>query len=184
MYLTEEDVPFLQDIIEKTNELAFLVFNGAGKWIAKKKINSLSNTEYTLWHIPSGKLPLLKITGEDSWINDPFVGWTEMRAGADKSQPYFGAGWPGVIFLEIRTKSKNDSIGLSCFCWIGNHYRIIGIGAEKSTEKLWNKLRYQIKKNAKKIPRGNRKNSNPEIFAFKHAFEAINKGRECAINPI
>ena len=69
MYLLKQDVEFLNDWLNQESDIAFLVSNGAKKWIAKKEHNIISDTgtqtsnyivrKYSLWHTPSGALPLL-----------------------------------------------------------------------------------------------------------------------------
>lgn len=212
MYLLDKDVEFLNDWLNQEEEIAFLVSSGHKKWIAKKEHNILTDiqtqtfgaghnftipnyAEYTLWHVPSGPLPLLDASkgvarlkfnkedwDEDGKVENPWVGWTEIRQGANSRVPYFGAGHPGVIHLEIKLP-QDDEIRMSNFGWIGNHYKIIGNGAEKVTEKFWSKLRRMAKKVAIQIPRSNEPNRKKEVFAFPTAYKEIQSGRRCALNP-
>jgi len=212
MYLLDEDVEFLNDWLNQEEEIAFLVSNGHKKWIAKnehyiltdiatqsfaegKKFAIPNYAEYNLWHVPSGKLPLLDVNmdgvklkfskedwNEDEKVENPWLGWTELRTGANSRVPYFGAGHPGVIHLEIKL-SHDEDIRISNFGWIGNRYKIIGNGAESTTEKFWNKLRRMTKKVATQIPRGNTLDWRKEIFAFPAAYKEIQNGRPCALNP-
>ncbi|RZJ99936.1 MAG: hypothetical protein EOO46_21500, partial [Flavobacterium sp.] len=172
MYLEREDVKTLNDWLNQEEEIAFLISNGHKSWIAKHQHQILSDfddsnyclVEYNLWHIPSGPLPFLQDFGEAKEITDPFRGWIEGRTGANSKVPYFGAGHPGIISLQVRT-SKSHEIPLSNFGWIGNHYRIIGNGAQDSTEKFWKKLKGTIKKMSEQIPRCNYELGKKEIFA-------------------
>jgi hypothetical protein len=208
MYLLREDLKYLNDWLNQEDEIAFLVSNRESKWIAKKQHDIISEigtqifedgddftipdfVEYNLWHIPSGQLPLiggtkLKFSKED-WsyddkIFDPWTGWKETRSGANPRIPYFGAGHPGVIHLEIKV-SDHDEIPMSSFGWIGNHYKMIGNAADQTTEKFWNKLKRMIKKIGKQIPRSNATDGKKEIFAFPAAYKEIQNGRQCALNP-
>lgn len=151
--------------------------------------------EYQLWHIPSGPLPLLDANKggvklkfkkedweDDGKVDNPWLGWTEIRTGANSRIPYFGAGHPGVFHLEINLPHDKE-IQMSNFGWIGNHYKIIGNGANQSTEKLWNKLRRMVKKVATQIPRSNNSNGKKEIYAFPTAYQEIKNGRPCSLNP-
>lgn len=212
MYLLDKDVEFLNDWLNQEEEIAFLVSNGHQQWIAKKEHDILADigtqtfgaghnftvpnfVEYNLWHVPSGPLPLLDANkgvarlrfdkedwNEDGKIENPWLGWTEIRTGAKSSVPYFGAGHPGVFHLEIKLP-HDDEIRMSNFGWIGNHYKIIGNGAEKVTEKFWNKLRRMAKKVATQIPRSNDPNAKKEVYAFPTAYKEIQSGRRCALNP-
>ena len=206
MYLMKEDIAYLNDWLNQENEIAFLVSNGQNKWIAKEKHDIISDlgaqktdygpstiipnfVEFNLWHVPSGSLPLLesKLTeiknlNYNGKITDPWSGWTEKRPGANPRIPYFGAGHPGVIHLEIRI-SENEEIPMSCFGWIGNYYKIIGNGADPSTEKFWNKLKRMIKKTGILIPRANDTDWKKEIYALPNAYSEIKNGKKCSMNP-
>ncbi|HYG50877.1 MAG TPA: hypothetical protein VD905_08230 [Flavobacteriales bacterium] len=212
MYLLREDIAFLNDWLNQEEEIAFLISQGHKKWIARKQHDILTDigtqkfddgydfvildfVEYNLWHISSGPLPLLesnsggvklkfnkKDWNDDGKITDPWSGWTEIRTGANSRIPYFGAGHPGIIHLEIKT-SDNGEIPMSSFGWIGNHYKIIGNGADQTTEKFWNKLKRMVKKIGIQIPRGNLTEGKKEIYAFPTAFKEIQNGRQCSLNP-
>jgi len=210
MYLMKQDVEYLNDWLNQEEEIAFIVSNGDRNWIAQKQHTIITDigkqifagehdttmrncVEYHLWHVPSGPLPILggsigglKFKNED-WnhegkILNPWTGWTEIRTGANSRVPYFGAGHPGVINLEIRI-SETDEIPISTFGWIGNHYKIIGDSADPSTEKFWHKLKRMVKKVSIQIPRSNNLEAKKEIFAFPAAYKEIENGRPCSVNP-
>ena len=203
MYLLKSDVELLNDWLNNEDEIAFLVPNGSKKWIAKKQYDILADSnlpnqssiyqQYSLWHVPSGSLPLLgsnrgfaslifneKDSVEEK-ITDPWNGWTEARTGANPNRPYFGPGHPGVFQLDIKLFPDGE-IPISGIQWIGNHYKIIGNGADKSTEFFWNKMRRMAKKIATQIPRCNDGKGRNEIFAFPNAYEEIKNGRPCSLN--
>lgn len=200
LYLEANDVNLLNNWLNDNEEIAFLVANGTGKWIAKMRHNILADNgtqtlgikgtdflvpnfiEYNLWHIPSGQLPLLGDSTPDSFIDDPWIGWTEIRQGANRNKPYFGVGHTGIISLNIRLADKKDAIPMSDFQWIGNHYKMIGYGADKSTELFWNKLRRMLKKTTTQIPRCNDLERKREIFTFPSAHIEIINGRPCSLN--
>ncbi len=186
MYLSESDVPALLAHLNASEEIAFIVSNGPGRWIAVKPRESLAVGSHCLWHIPSGPLPLFRGANEEPGvITNPFEGWSEVKAGADATRPYFGAGHPGVFWLSIYIWNSHSVpgqmlLGLSSFEWIGNHYRIIGSAAKPETEKYWKGLGRWVKKHAVKVPRGGpQQPTKPEIWAFRGAqalFEAGVKG--------
>jgi hypothetical protein len=203
MYLMKPDVEILNDLLNKDDEIAYLVSNGHKEWIAKKQIDinteiasqnlirefdskQINSIEFNLWHIPSGSLPLLNLKKdeqcEDGKVTNPWIGWIELRTGANSSIPYFGAGHPGVINLKIKLPIAEE-IYMSSFGWIGNHYKLIGNGADPSTEIFWQKLRKLVKKFSTQIPRGNSEKEKNEIFAFPTAYKEIKKGRGCSYNP-
>ena len=129
LYATETDLKWLLEVLGENPELAFLVSAGEHRWIAVKKVEYSADCRICLWHIPSGPLPLLREKGQEiGVVGDPWKGWTEERAGAGTSNPYFGAGHVGMIWLNARAqgKHKKGGIGLSSFEWIGNRYSLLG----------------------------------------------------------
>jgi len=183
MYLNKLDEEELLNFLNKDEEIAFLISNGEKKWKAVKNVSEFTKSRIALWHIPSGKLPLLTLNDKEEWIEEPFLGWTEKRKGRNENLPYFGAGWPGIIHLNIRT-GNNKKIGMSSFEWIGNHYSIVEVSANETTKKYWNRLRRQIKKNSVQISRSDKDGSKPEVYAFNGALDEIEKGKERSLNPM
>jgi hypothetical protein len=187
LYASETDFKWLFSLLSADDEIAFIVSVGPKQWIAKAAIPFSGDARYCLWHVPSGPLPLLRDKGNDNGlILDPWKPWAEERTGADSSTPYFGAGHPGVIWLNARVKSKikKDGIGMSSFEWIGNHYRLIGNPAHEATERYWKRLGRSIKKIATRIPReGMWDGGNAEIWALPDALLKIQNGAERNPNP-
>ena len=187
-YADEEDFRVIHDYLNQNEEVAFIVSDGPRRWSATHTIPSMDGVRVCLWHVPSGPLPLLHPHPSktvDS-ISDSWSGWTELRTGADSTCPYFGAGHPGVIWLNHRPKAQRvpDGIGLSSFEWIGNRYSVIGSPAPKVTEKFWQRLRRWVKKSAVGIPRSGPVNGlHPEIWALSSALAAFRSGRSRDPNP-
>ena len=208
MYLLKDDLEFLNDWLNQEDEIAFLISNGYKKWKAVKEfdlwqdlqVNELDYDgniysfpqfyrQYLLWHVTGGSLPLLKpIEGgvklfddtPEEIIDNPWAGWTETRTGADPFRPYFGAGCPATISLDLNLNSETE-IPLSHFGWIGNRYKLIGSPAEETTEKFWKRLRKMISKVSTKVSRQNSNDYKPEIYAFPNAYKAIQKGQPCSL---
>src|SRR5215469_14359825 len=141
MYLLNDDVSLLVERLDSDADLAWLAPNGPGCWTAARHHPPLAR-RMGLWHASSGPLPLLAADSAEQgldWIHDPWSGWQERRAGSNPETPYFGAGHPGIYWLNLRTDpgrpGKTAEIGLSSFEWIGNHYRQIGRCADPSTER-------------------------------------------------
>lgn len=183
VYATENDLTMLLSYLNGSDELAFIVSNGPSKWIAVRTLPFLKDDRYCIWHISSGPLPLFRGAQETPvQIANPFAGWTEAKAGADSTQPYFGAGHPGVFWLNIRSKSRDrasgeEMIGLSSFEWIGNHYKVIGSVARPETQRAWKALGRWIRKNAIKVPRGGPREPTPlEIWALQDAQARFESG--------
>jgi hypothetical protein len=183
IYAAEKDYSEILEHLNQSNEIAFIVSIGAGKWVAVDSIKEFNPGRHCIWHVPSGPLPLFKGVDEKSeQIINPFDGWKEIKAGANSSTPYFGAGHPGVIWLNVRSHQTDKlsgiiTIGLSSFEWIGNHYKAIGSPANPETEKFWKSLGRWVKKQAIKVPRGGpEQNTQPEIWAFSNAISIFESG--------
>ncbi|MES1180662.1 MAG: hypothetical protein ABUL66_02235, partial [Verrucomicrobiota bacterium] len=115
LYADEQDFSVIHDYLNQTEDIAFIVSDGSRRWRAVRTIPRMDGARVCLWHIPSGQLPLLHPHPSktvDS-IFDPWSGWTELRTGADSSCPYFGAGHPGIIWLNQRPVSKRVSDGIA-----------------------------------------------------------------------
>jgi hypothetical protein len=187
MYLAVDDVVPLSAILNGDEKIAFIVTDGPKRWKAVVDLSTLPAGRIGMWHIPSGPLPLLALERkDDGQVHNPFSGWDELRTGADPTTPYFGAGHPGVIWLNLRLRPKErDSVcGMSPFEWIGNYYGIIGNPAMKATELWWGSLRRRIQRIAKKVPRQTL--SSPfrrEIFAFPAALVLLEAGARFDANP-
>jgi len=187
LYIDHDDAMQLLGLLNADSEIAFIVADGPKKWVARQKLPVIPGRRVCLWHVPSGHLPLLTSDGAARTVSDPWTGWTELRTGADPTTPYFGAGHPGIIWWNIRLESRSSSsgIGLSSFEWIGNHYRIIGSGAEPSTEAWWAGLRKSVRKQkAKRVPRsGPIDGPRPEVWALPSALTKITSGVARDSNP-
>lgn len=187
IYATEQDLGSIFAFLNEEDEVAFLVSDGPGSWIAKKNLNYEGDMQYCIWHVPSGPLPLLRPNGQkEGLVEDPWQGWQEERVGADPTSPYFGPGHPGIIWLNSRavSKRKMNSIGLSSFVWIGNWYRVIGNAAPETTEKFWKRMGRRVKKGALRIPRtGSWDGERPEIWALPDALMKIQNGAGRDRNP-
>ncbi|XDD41695.1 hypothetical protein AB3N58_10270 [Leptospira sp. WS60.C2] len=185
LYLDKEDLKTIINILNDDPEIAFIInngFNKRNKWIAKNNIDNYNLERYTLWHIPTGALPLLiEGSDRDDLILNPYEGWEEKRTGADSTIPYFGSGHVGIIHFNNRTNKDINKIGLSSFEWIGNYYRIIGSPADISTEIWWKKFRKKISKLSTKI--GRKDESKAEIFCFTNAYKKIKEGMPRSDNP-
>ncbi len=188
IYANTDDFKPILEWLNQNDELAFIISAGPKRWKATTSTAELPGRRVCLWHIPSGPLPLLGSTPKSptSSVADPWSGWDELRTGADASVPYFGAGHPGIIWLNVRVVGKwaPDGLGLSSFEWIGNHYSLSGSPAPEVTEKFWLALRRWVKKNAKRIPReGPVDGAHPEIWAFTSAFAAFERSIGRDPNP-
>lgn len=188
LYLFGDDPEVLLAMLNDDPEVAFIVADGVGRWKAVDTLPVLAETRHAIWHVASGPLPLLAAIngGPDSEVADPWRGWTERRAGADPTTPYFGAGHPGIFWLNLKNHAQaaERTIGLSSFEWIGHRYAKIGKGVEPSTDKWWKRLAATIRRSSAKVPRGGPKGTfNPEIYALPGAVRAFAEGKDADDNP-
>ncbi len=185
LYLDHKDLQLSSQWLSSEEDIALIESAGPGDWKAVLDFEISKSGRYCLFHKNSGPLPLLTANSEeaDEVIVDPFKGWSERRAGANPSFPYFGAGHPAIYWLNVRI-NPGGQIGFSSFEWIGNHYSIIGQPAPEPAKRWWNRLRRWVKKNAERIPRsGSIEGAHSEVWAFPAALEAIKSGVPRARNP-
>lgn len=187
-YAFGDDPGTLLSLLNDDPEVAFIIGDGPGKWKAVETIEAFRDRRCMIWHVPSGPLPLLAaVNGDpDDNIADPWCGWTERRAGAISTIPYFGPDHSGHVRLTIKNLAGGNEprIGLSGMEWTGSHYARIGLPAHPSTQRWWKRLRAAIIRISKKVPRGGPfGDSKPEIYALPDACRAFAKGMEADINP-
>jgi len=176
IYADEEDFQFILDWLNRNDEIAFIISGGAKQWRAVRTIPSFHSHRVCLWHVPSGPLPLhYSRYAKPGQVVDPWDGWTELRSGADNTNPYFGPSYPGVIWFN--NGRRPNTICLSSFEWAGNLHAKSGCPAPETTTKFWATLRNWTKKNAVRITRyGPLESPRPEIWAFRSALSAIRSG--------
>lgn len=199
-YALKKDFVWLFDWINEVEELAFIVPDGPGRWKAVTNYSFQGEGHYTFWHVNSGPLPMIRKDKKgDATITDPWGGWKEeveyggglaavIPGLTSGGRPFFGPTSLGTFDLSaiIRASKKRrqfnkapvSAIARSHFSWVGNHYSILGHKAQKSTERLWAKLKRSISKPSVKIPRqGPLDGTNKEIWALPTAYEKIRAGR-------
>ena len=175
IYVNEQDARVLIEWLNQDPEIAFVVPDGPQRWKAVPSIQNVPDGDTCMWHVPSGPLPLLTGPRHNDPLEQvvsPWEAWREKRPGADTSKPYFGAGHPGVMCLNVRCLSRSitekpGAIGMSVIQWIGNHYKMIGNAAKPETEKFWKRLRRFIASNSTRIPRAGAVDGPfPEIYCI------------------
>lgn len=186
LYLVEADIPALLDLLGE--DAAAIVGDGPGRWRATHELSALENLGGAIWHVPSGALPLLaeRADDPDGKVADPWNGWIEKRAGAEPNRPYFGAGHPGIVWLDlnIAPRDPKNALGLSALQWIGNRYAVIGRPAPPLTALWWSGLGRKLRSVAIKVPRGGlAATRKPDVWAFPHAAQLLNAGASADENP-
>ena len=187
LYADATDIAEVLAYLNDDEECAFVIADGSKRWKAVKIVPRLDDGRHCLWIHSGGPLPLLRPNHQpDQLIPDPWNGWTELRSGADPSQPFFGAGHPAVVWFNVRARARSapDAIGMSAFEWIGNHYRIIGSPAPDCVMKWWQRLGRRVKKSAKRVPRsGPLDGPGAEIWALPSAHARLVNGAARDVNP-
>jgi hypothetical protein len=187
LYLYDEDADRVLEMLNDDPDVMYIVSDGPSRWKAIAALTSVPAGRYGLWHVPSGPLPLLGLSRErEGWIADPSSGWEELKPGFDPSTPYFGAGHPGIFWLNLKNElpGSENYIGLSSFEWIGHRYDALGVKASADTDKWWKRLGSGIRRVATKVPRGGPgEPTKPEIYALPNALAAFQRGLPAARNP-
>lgn len=151
LFITQDDLPRIEDWLDQDAHIAQIVSVGAGQWKAKYAVELSMPGRWSLFHDMCGPLPLLapKSGGEDADIADPFSGWTEQRLGADPSVPYFGAGHTGIFRLGIRP--EREGVSHLTMQWVGNHYSGLGQVATDEAKTWWGRLRRFMLKDCERV---------------------------------
>ena len=150
-YSTFEDVKRISNWLVAEPNIALIESVGSGKWKAKHffEINSVGRK--CLFHDQCGPLPLLNSDSDSvGVVADPFEGWTENRAGADKTTPYFGSGHTGIFWFNVRS-NETRQLAVSSFEWIGNHYSVLGRMAPVEAKRWWHRLKRYTTKDCVKV---------------------------------
>ncbi len=179
LYVEEADVTLLHARLNEDPEIAFLVQDGPRHWQASWHVEELLG-KMMLWHVPGGPLPLLARGGQkDSWIEDPFAGWQELRSGMDYSVPYFGTACPNTLLLELyvrgwRGREPDDIIPLSGISWYGAS-PLCSPHAE--TRQWWQRFRGWVRRQAVRCTRsGPLDGSHADVWAMPAALRSIQAG--------
>lgn len=151
VYYEDSEIELLLNRLNEDEEVAWIVSNGPRRWKAQKSIDWLQAKQYAIWHIPSGALPLdweKSSLFVNTFVEDPREGWTEKRRGSDSSIPYFGAGHPGVFWIDHTLTRLSlqlpDSVKQVNLSWIGSHYSIV----HPFTQKWWQRMQRWVRKTA------------------------------------
>lgn len=198
-FADEQDAKTLLNWLNAEHEIAFIVQDSTQtskqrKWKAGQTINQFAAKQYSLWHVPTGLLPL---DAEGQNISNPWDGWTELRPGADSRVPYFW-GSPAEIRLELWLRHKpytdteratlqtqssfyaghTDLLPVSNFEWIGD----LNGKAPAQTWRWWQRLAIWMSENAVRIGRFQgrnkraRKSEEWSFWAFPSAFTKLRNG--------
>jgi len=208
-YADHQDVGIILQKLGIDPDIALIVQKGRNRWVAEREFPNLTDGKYYLWHVPTGRLPIIKsrtcfsfshkprrvriddklyldfTPKEVSWVENPWIVWKAEVWPTYPSLPCLPSS-PEIIELGLLVKGTEypGSIGMSCFGWIGDRYRSVDYPAHEGTEKWWRNLRNWIAKNAEaKVPRfGPLDGPNPEIWALPFAYTKIAHGTKRDMN--
>ncbi|MBD2034160.1 hypothetical protein H6F76_03750 [Leptolyngbya sp. FACHB-321] len=191
-FADEQDAKALLNWLNAEDEIAFIVSDQTQascqhRWKAVHTIERFIEEKYSLWHVPTGSLPLLTKTGLDQIFSDPWKGWIEECPGPDSRSPYFGPGHPAEIRLELwlrhrpysevernslpildsRYLGNTDLLSVSDFQWIGNRYKT----SPPQTWRWWQRLKRWMAKNTTRLVEG-----KDSFWAFPSAFSKLSSG--------
>ena len=155
------------------------------RWKAVGSIDALTDGLNSLWHVPAGPLPLIKLDPgplplrlQYPPIPDPWAGWI--------GPPGFGSGCHAWIRLELWTRhrpyteqertslfehnvfwlNEYDMLAASDLQWTGGHFH----PAPPQTQRWWNQMKRWIDKNAVRL------RSKPSFWAFPSALQKLKTG--------
>lgn len=155
------------------------------RWKAVRTVEALTDGLNSLWHVPAGPLPLIKmdpgprpLVVQFPPIPDPWTGWF--------GPPGFGSGCYAWIRLELHTRHRpytgqeraslqeqnffwlkdHDMLVVSDLQWTGGHFR----QAPPQTQRWWNRMKSWLERNAVRL------HSNPGFWAFPSALQKLKNG--------
>lgn len=171
-FADKQDAGILLNWLNADDEIAFIVQDKTqvgreSNWKAVNNIEQFTAQKYSLWHIPTGSLPLYPDPEGNQTMPNPWEGWIELHPGADPTIPYFGPGHPAEIRLELWLRHQpytdveratlkaldywyigdTDLFRVSDFQWIGDRYG----AAPSQTWQWWQRLTAWMSQNAIRI---------------------------------
>ena len=157
------------------------------QWKAVRTVDALRDGLNSLWHVPAGSLPLIKVdlgpqplVVQFPSIPDPWAGWS--------GPPSFGPGCHAWIRLELWTRHRpytereraslyeknffwlkdHDMLVVSDLQWTGGHFR----PAPLQTQRWWNRMKGWLERTAVRLHR------NPSFLAFPSALQKLKNGMQ------
>ena len=190
-FVDHDDIPVLVERFNADPTIAYLVPNGAGRWIARRTVDNIAPGRRLLWHTTAGPLPLIDSDGRDrgSVIEDPWSGWREQRVGGHPDLPWLGDP-PNIfqLFLWPRgtpyrgpnaSRPGSNFVGESHFSWIGNHYASLGRCAHQDSERWWRQLRRWLERISVTVTYAPVRGSRPQrVLALPAAWRALEAGAD------
>jgi hypothetical protein len=197
LFVDEQDAEILLRWLSEEKDIAFIVPTGPKQWKAVSCVSELKDGNYSLWHVPSGPLPLLGTDNPSEIIANPWSGWTELVTGREPSKPYFGPGHPAEIRLSLFTRHQpysqqerneltvlngsllgdKDLLMCSDFQWISNRYQV----ASQQTHQWWRRLKRWVARKAFRLRPYSTASDHFErwsFWAFPSAYWKLKNGME------
>jgi hypothetical protein len=191
LYLDMPDLSLLQEFLNNEGDLAFIIPSSDGTFEMKDSVTLEPNHKYTLWHVPSGDVPVDCCDVQGRIVVDPIRG---VRPGAIDLRLEVSPG----KYQQLVRRSQGDgyelklfddptAIGRSHFGWLGNKFKLVGKGALPSTVRWWQRLRRWVSKHGHRVTwTGELEGPKSElrVWAFPFAYAALKLGRPRSVNPV
>lgn len=189
IYMYWADCDAVLDLLNSDEEIAFILATRLNYWQAFNRLEKLPVQNVSLWHIPSGPIPVIAHDDADVLIKDPWTGWAGVPVRGDLDTPMLiGAAQPGVVRSTINHNSDGplDILRVSYFSWSGNNANARkGWPVSPQTERWWNRFRRKITSMATAVPAGGLgSDSRERVFALPCALEALQRGIKAEVSSI
>jgi hypothetical protein len=189
IYMYWADCDAVLDLLNSDEEIAFIIATRPNYWQAFRRLDKLPIQKVSLWHIPSGPLPVKAADGEPVLIKDPWTGWAGVSVRGDLDSPMLiGGGQPGVVRFTANHNADGplDVLRVSYLEWYGNSENArLGWPVSPATERWWNRFRKKVKSMASDVPAGGLSSESGErVLALPCALEALQRGIKAEVRSI
>lgn len=195
IFVDEQDAEILLCWLNDEKDIAFIMSTGPKQWRAVSCVSGLKDGNYSLWHVPSGPLPLFGAANSSEIIANPWSGWTELVTGREPTQPYFGPEHPAEIGLSLFSRYQpysqqerneltvlygqllgdKDLMSCSDFQWMGNRYQV----APRQTHQWGRRLKRWVARKVFRLrPYSDDHFERWSFWAFPSAYWKLKNGME------
>lgn len=159
------------------------------RWKAIRAVNTLKDGHHSLWHVPAGPLPLIRMDAgprpligpqgpQYPPIPDPWTGWVGPPGFGPgchpwirlelwvRHQPYTQEERTALPELNVFWMDKREKLVVSGLQWTGNYFR----PAPRDTQRWWNRMKAWVDRTAVRL------RTNPGFWAFPSALQKLKNG--------
>jgi len=191
LYLDVPDLPLLESFLSKEEEIAFVLPSRDGTFTCADSVSLQPNAAYTLWHIPSGKIPAECLDDQGRIVKDPgriaHPGAIRLRLEACPGKFQQLVPKPNGAGFDLKLFKDPSAIGRSGFAWWGNKFASCGKASHPSTEIWWRRLRRWVASHGRQVTWSGpilSPVSELKVWAFPSAYAAFENSRPRSINPV